>query len=1000
MPFIRPGRSAAPSPPLGELRWSDPATWGGSLPTASDAVVVSAGQTILLDMIGAVAQSVTIAGTLRADSAVDIALTTGNIEVGSTGLFEIGTEASPYTRSATLTLNGAESGRAARFVADVDGQSGGNGRLASIFTSTGAVAETVTVTFSSASAFTVSGSVSGSLGSGTVGVLFNNRVRFTATAGSTPWANGNTVTIGVSLVGFTNNGVGRSLQVQPGGSLVLIGNPPAIHRTRLNADASVGATNFTLAVATGWLAGNEVVIGPTDWFTTDNGNIPSQSFTLASNAAGTAISTLAGLQVSTRYGNLQYATGSGMSLTDTGFTASNCAAAAAALPNPISGAAYAAAANALVAAGMPNVLDERAPVVNLTRNIVIQAPNDSAWTNNGFGAHLMFMGRTSVIKIDGVEVRRGGQAGALGRYPFHFHAVSYNMPDGMTLPSDGTFLGAPAAGTQYIRRSSVNVSTSRAYVLHLTHGIDLSNNVAYNIKGHAIFLEDGAEKNNTITNNVVLDVRTPGSANSLQIMEREFGEITGMWISNPYNTVTGNWTADCSGAGWRMTMGSRMFGLGVNIINEVPINTPPLNLSGNISFCNLGHGLDNFIRQGNSRGNGAVLSWSPTDNNLPSGNFIPNVEINELANWKNRAGGYFNGVQNPRYKRWVSADNGELDFSGSTSPSFVSFAEHLLNVGLSLNNSRSYASINVRPRAAFATYHGTLSFRDSMVFNYPYTNWLGDVENQERGGGVFALWDLYLNGVEPTFKRSTNILKHTCPGDYHPNWTSRVTGLYLTTNAGLCSFSGAVHDPNGMWGPPGYFWIFDTPFHTYNAANLSYAHLSPENGRLTSSRFFGVENFRNNSTDPTNATNNISVDRMDGATVVGNFTFPIEHGFKHFAAMNGGKYVIVDELQPISTTSFTCDIACAKLSTDMFTMGIRFDGTVTSMRTTTPTDERTMSAVANLAAVEADTTGTAYWNDTTNNVLWFKFKGGLSQPAYPVDSDLDLFAYTAIRVNV
>jgi len=58
------------------------------------------------------------------------------------------------------------------------------------------VAETITVAFSSASAFTVSGSVTGAMAAGTVGTPYTSaQVNFLISAGSTPWANGNTVAI-------------------------------------------------------------------------------------------------------------------------------------------------------------------------------------------------------------------------------------------------------------------------------------------------------------------------------------------------------------------------------------------------------------------------------------------------------------------------------------------------------------------------------------------------------------------------------------------------------------------------------------------------------------------------------------------------------------------------------------------------------------------------------------------------------------------------------------
>lgn len=70
----------------------------------------------------------------------------------------------------------------------------GNGTITGLIGTASSVQETITVTLSSATAFSVVGSVSGALGSGTVGTAFSCAVcAFTLAAGSTAWASGDTV---------------------------------------------------------------------------------------------------------------------------------------------------------------------------------------------------------------------------------------------------------------------------------------------------------------------------------------------------------------------------------------------------------------------------------------------------------------------------------------------------------------------------------------------------------------------------------------------------------------------------------------------------------------------------------------------------------------------------------------------------------------------------------------------------------------------------------------
>jgi hypothetical protein len=77
----------------------------------------------------------------------------------------------------------------------------GNGTMINLTSDTLAVPEMITVAFTSATAFNVTGTVSGVSASGTVGVSYdNNRVNFKINAGTTPFVGGDTFTIAVSQV--------------------------------------------------------------------------------------------------------------------------------------------------------------------------------------------------------------------------------------------------------------------------------------------------------------------------------------------------------------------------------------------------------------------------------------------------------------------------------------------------------------------------------------------------------------------------------------------------------------------------------------------------------------------------------------------------------------------------------------------------------------------------------------------------------------------------------
>lgn len=72
----------------------------------------------------------------------------------------------------------------------------GTGTLDGAIGTAATVLETITISFSSATDFSVAGSVSGALGNGTVGTAFACVVcAFTVSAGGTAWANGDTITV-------------------------------------------------------------------------------------------------------------------------------------------------------------------------------------------------------------------------------------------------------------------------------------------------------------------------------------------------------------------------------------------------------------------------------------------------------------------------------------------------------------------------------------------------------------------------------------------------------------------------------------------------------------------------------------------------------------------------------------------------------------------------------------------------------------------------------------
>src|SRR5215471_15585413 len=93
----------AGTPAVKQSRWSDPATWPGrKVPAAGDKVTIERNQDVLLDVSPPALNGLTIQGKLSFADNKDLELTTEWIMVH--GELDIGTEAKPHTRMATITL--------------------------------------------------------------------------------------------------------------------------------------------------------------------------------------------------------------------------------------------------------------------------------------------------------------------------------------------------------------------------------------------------------------------------------------------------------------------------------------------------------------------------------------------------------------------------------------------------------------------------------------------------------------------------------------------------------------------------------------------------------------------------------------------------------------------------------------------------------------------------------------------------------------------------------
>lgn len=770
-----------------------------------------------------------------------------------------------------------------------------------------------------------------------------------------------------------------------GGQLELHGSAP-LPWTKISQHADRGTSGISVLSAQGWQTGDEIIVAPTDFFMAANGNSVTQSF-LITGINGGLIQLNDSLDAF-RWGLLQYASANGMSL-----TASNPA-----IP-PVANTD---------STSTPLVLDERAAVGNLSRAIVIQAPDDAVWQNERFGVHVMIMGTGAVAHVEGVEIRRGGQRGRLGRYPFHWHMLSYL----------GTQTLGDATG-QYFRNSSVHSSGNRGIVIHGTNGVTVKNNVVFDIQGHGIFTEDAVERRTTIDSNLVLMVRNVPATFALKQHETANFGASCFWISNPDNLLTNNHAGDCSSFGFWMAFPTRPWGESSQVLHTDGLLLNPSRLRFGVFHNNTAHSngqdgirlddpeIDNsgntYPHQYQSTTNGRDSEWN-------SGT-LRRFTLSSYKTWKNGHSGIWDrGVWATNFEV-VSADNCGRFFAGSGADGII---ERSLVVGTSLNHLMNAtdripfadaAGGNETP-AAFATYHSAFDIRNNIVINFPL------VANTRSG--AFATEDYYLRPVDKGQARNINNLLIQS----HP-------GVKLPSMFNYYALAGALWDPNGNWaGVPGdWYYVYDEPFFTYGQTPLAAPGGSNAGGVLVEGPFYGVNDFEiNRGNDPQADLMEIEVARLDATgTEVGSWhveeagaaDWLLAH-MRHFAAQGSGTY----ELEfPGIDTVFDVAMTVENMLTadDTLLLGVEYSGRyaisqvyISSWPNFMDSTHAVWPTSFNLKHVYTEATSLAtiqprqYFHDSAANVVWVKMQGGIGQPwndnDHGVFSDERLYRRFALRV--
>jgi hypothetical protein len=332
-------------------------------------------------------------------------------------------------------------------------------------------------------------------------------------------------------------------------------------------------------------------------------------------------------------------------------------------------------------------------------------------------------------------------------------------------------------------------------------------------------------------------------------------------------------------------------------------------------------------------------------------------------------------------------------------------------VAESLNNatSRSVGS----KRAAFATYHELLNFKDCIAVGYSYisgSQFFDD--NTLTGGGLFRMEDLY---TQPTFTFSLNTgIKQINGSAPYRTKSANIDGYPVIppskpAQSRNWALAGAIKDVNGLFVPAGKYWVYNDPFFTYGLSGSTNVAAGGDvvgsNGVYTDDRFFGVTPKDHTSDSFADSQNYLPITVLQqdsgggtqGTWTIGDGTISPKLGqMRHFAVRNGGRYK-VSFPGYIANTVAEFNITMMDNVNDIFLMGVEFSGGVSAKviqraqqfngRTgrvpNVPSGAdisagiaRQLSSTGSFANVVADTSGTIFWQDTANNLVWFKVKVG------------------------
>jgi cell migration-inducing and hyaluronan-binding protein len=420
-----------------------------------------------------------------------------------------------------------------------------------------------------------------------------------------------------ATITLTDKVTGEDINTMGDRGIMLMRGTLNLHGTRdhtwskLSATAERGATSIQLLDASGWEAGDEIVLASTDYN-------PRQAERRTITAVNGDTVSFAEPLEHMHYGEITFG------------------------------------------------VDERGEVANLTRNIVIQASEDAA--ESYFGGHIMAMSG-SQMHIDSVELNRMGQHLTLARYPVHFHILGEGQ--GMYVRNASihdTFNRCVTVhGTNNLRIENNVTYNTVGHCFFMEDGIETGNEFIRNL---AIQTKCHPTLDCVPTNLAANGERDYPSANRQAFREASFhggntllpsdNTVASYWITNPDNSYIDNVAAGSDQVGFWLSLPEHPNGafVGTEVsLNTWPRRTPLRAFRGNVAHSNFdGFMFDRNIYQDNTFGL-ATIPLLPLADPTDLESEVLESHFENLTAYKNRNGGLWGRGDMFVYSNAKFADN-------------------------------------------------------------------------------------------------------------------------------------------------------------------------------------------------------------------------------------------------------------------------------------------------------------------------------------------------------